>query len=671
MIGTIPIDIKTDKPLLAVSSYNPSKEVKTITDRVKQDYQVGYEILHRKFTEFNDMTLLERMDTDQKAFNTYIEPPSQDPEESWRYFGSRPLTRNKIISIAAHIIAVELFPQIFAQNEADEEDKMSSNVMRDLIEYEIRKSDYDIDFLFSVIAMLVNPVVYLNVEFAEVLQKIKYKNEKGNISTRMVLDELFSGLQINIIPGDEMLISNAYQFNIQKQRFLIHKRFMEYSDAERINGEHENWKYVQQGIKALYNSDDGRFYDSYDEELSTLCEVVTYYNRGEDMEITFINGIYFGDADVNANLMKHRRLILQNGEIVTIPVYPFCKGGHEPIDEKRFFFYKSGVFKLVEDQALLDVMWRMVVDGTFLQIMPPLASHGGEKVNASIIFPGRVTPFGENSKVTPLQAGNPNAGYNAIAQLEKSMSESSQDAFRQGVSNEGTQTAYEISKLEQNAKIQLGIMGTMVGRLVRDLGELMVDEIIMHETVGQVEEITGGETQMKYRTFLLPNKTEGGKTVTKKIVFDGTIIGKKFSDKELKQKQYEILEQEGGIDSDTRIVRVNPERFARNKYTIMVSPDILKPLSDAFQRAFNLEAYQIGRQDPYINQEAWTRDFLVGTVAKGKEDKYMKKMEGMLPADMFKAEGAGANGKPQMDLSKRVVKSGVQAEGGALSELMA
>ena len=69
MIGTI-----TDKQ--SVSEYQPSQEVKDLTAKIKKDYAVGYDIQHRVFAEFNDVSFLSRMDNDQKAFNNYVQSKS-------------------------------------------------------------------------------------------------------------------------------------------------------------------------------------------------------------------------------------------------------------------------------------------------------------------------------------------------------------------------------------------------------------------------------------------------------------------------------------------------------------------------------------------------------------------------------------------------------------------
>jgi len=647
MIGDIPYKKDGVTPDLPQSKYQPSNEIKAFCFRVKKDYTTGYGINHREFTEFNDRNLLDVISDNQKKFNSYVEPQSDDPDEAWRWPGVRPITRNKIISIAAHITATIIYPNVFAQNDADEEDKDSANIMRNLIKWNIKNSDYEISFLFGVIAGLVNPVSYLQAEFAEVMQSIKERQENGEITLKEVVDEVLSGLKTYNVPPDEILIANAYEYDLQKQRFLIRRRFVDYDDLRALHGKHPNFDYVQPGIKTLYSEADSMFYDQVDEELQTLGEEVRYYNRREDTEVIFVNGIYMGDDNVNNNPIKHR-------DNKNRPKYNYVKFGYEPIDEKRFYFYKSAVDKLASDQDLIDVMWRMVIDGTFLAVMPALAVSGSdERIPSSIIMPGAVTNFDQETKVTQISPGsNLVAGFNATREIENSMIQSSQSPISAGIPEKGVRggkggtTAYEIAKTEQNARTQLDLFGKMVAKMVTEYGELMVDLIIHHQTVGEVEEILGGSIRMKFRSFLLPEEIEGGKKITTKIRFADELVGTVLTEEQSKKIGYKIMKEEGGYDADTRIYRVNPEKFSRLKFSMVVNADSFLPKNEEFEKIIKLEAYDRMISSPFVNQEAITRDFLVEPLAKGESDKYMRKnVEKILPQLMAGAPGVTKKGK--------------------------
>src|SRR3990167_8716782 len=98
MIGAIERD-KENKITSSVSAYQPTEDVRVLTEAVSADFNVAYKLQHKPFTEFNDYSLLDRIDIDQKRWNAYRLPQSADPDEAWRWNGVRPITRNRILGI--------------------------------------------------------------------------------------------------------------------------------------------------------------------------------------------------------------------------------------------------------------------------------------------------------------------------------------------------------------------------------------------------------------------------------------------------------------------------------------------------------------------------------------------------------------------------------------------
>ena len=620
MVGELTFkDGKLTTPNASPSGFAPEPEIMVLMAQVKKDYQAGIDVLSSPYAEFGENTLtpLSVAERDQRAFNSWEESEPDDPDVKWRWRGIRPITRNKIISIAGHFIAAMLYPNFFAQNEQDEEDKDAANLMRDLIIWNVENSNYKSSYLLAVIAGLVNPVAYLEVEFARVIRQVK-EVVKGKIKMRDVIDEVLSGFRLHCVPMDEILIGNPYQQNIQEQKFVGRKRLISWDEAKSRYGKHENWKYVQPGVKTIYDIPSNSFFDVYEEEGGDLVDWFIYYNREEDLEVPFINGIYMGKPDPHENLMKHRRVgYTPDNKPVLVPIYPIVKFGYGIINE-RFYFYKSAVNELGPQQRLVDKMWKMVVDATFLQTIPPLAVVGSQVIKSNIIYPGAITQFRDkDTSITPLKVGSELAGaYNILTTAENDMIQSAK--LPQFPQKSGA-TAFEVSQALQQAKVQLGVFGSMIASAVAELGALMVDVVIQHQTIAEVEEITGGTMRMRYKKFLLKDQPEGGRKVTKVI---------ELTNKELTgslEESTKILEEEGGLDSDRRIYRVNPTLFRRRKFLVRIDPDQLYPKNELFDKALKLEAFDRMVNNPLIDQEAITRDFLIEPFAKGETEKYMKK----------------------------------------------
>lgn len=607
-----------------VSLYQPQyPRALEVTLQVLQDYQHGKEVQQKPRSEFNDRSLLSEIDINQKAFNSYVEPRSEDPDESWRAQTVRPITRNKLISIAAHVTSTVLFPNVFAQNDADEEDRGASEVMRSLVEWVIDNSNYSRAFIQAVISALVDPAVIMEAGYVEVMRTVKRKmDEKDEFGYQKykkeeIIDEVLSGFLANVVPCQEILIANIKEPNIQKQRFIIRSQYIDYKEAKQIYGKYENFAFVKPGVYTVFDEGTRTFYDVHDEDSRNyLVNRVIYYSRIDDLELVFINGI----------LMCHPDRPLSRED----KLYPFAKSGYEPLNNGQFFYYKSAANKLGSDQDLVDTLYNMIIDGTFMALMPPMALYGSEDINSSVSIPGSITSFRDpNTKMESLAPKSDiRAGLETIGMVERSIAQSSQDDIRSGNAQSGERTAREVILMEQNARIALGLFGKMIGFLVEDFGKLMIGDILQHMSVAQVDALSGS---LNYRSFLLPDQVIDGKRVTKKIEFTDEYLDKpEMTEGGLNELSFDLLEEEGGLEGSKKIYKVNPPIFRNLKYKIRVDIDQLTPKSKALEKALNLEFYDRAIQNPLVDQEAITRE-MFETYKPGESSKFIKKQEAMAP----------------------------------------
>lgn len=621
MLG--PLDVPTDKNgevLLPVSEFTDvaTPQEMTRTGQVRDDFQTGHTIMNRPYREFNDRSLITYTNDNQQAFNSYIPPRSQDPDDSWRAQTVRPVTRNKLISIAAHITAQIIVPTTNAQNRDDEEDRQAAKVMNDLIEWTIENTMYERKFVDAVIAALVNPATILHAEYVEVMRTVRQRLADGEIDITEAIDDVLSGFQTSVVPSDQLFISNIYEKDVQRQRFLVRRQFISYDEAAVLYHDRENFRFVKPGIQVVFVDRLATFYEQNDEDLDeTQVEVATYYNRGADLQITMVNGIMMDDPN-NPNPRVDK-------------LYPFAKSGYEPVDEGSFFYYKSAADKLGPDQELVDTLYNMVMDGTFLQLMPPMATFGNEELDSNIFVPGSTHSFREDTKIESIAPPSDlRAGLAASGEVERSMSESSTDPRQSGIAGPGEKTAFEVERLEVNARVNLGLFGKMIGFLVEDYGTLMVGDILQHYTVGQVMELTGGDTRLNFRKFLLPNVNETGRSVSRQIEFTTDMASMGEEDR-LKQS-LELFDREGGFDATKRIVQVNPTVFRELKFKVSVDTDAMLPKSKNIEKALRLEAYDRMIQNPLLDPETVTREFLVEAFKPGESDRFMSKKPANAPA---------------------------------------
>lgn len=589
-----------------LSSYQPSQDVIDFTKQVKKDYAEGVRILEHSWVELNDRSIIEDENRGQKMFNAYVDTSVEDPNEAWKWRGTRSMARNKGIAMHAQLTMNYLLPLFVAQNENDEIDRDFSEVMRDIIEWMAQptNSNYQSSFIQIAFGMMYNPVTYLGAEYCEIYQKIKDKTKNGKIEVKEVLDEVLSGFKAPIWSSNQVLITNAYERNIQKQRAIIQRRYAEYSELEAKYGEHKNWPYVQKGIKSIYNDKDGLFYDIRDEDHPNLCAEEIFKCRRDDTEVPFVGGIYLGDSDVKANPIKHR-------DNLNRPKYNVVPFGYLRIGE-HFFYYKSMMNALGWDNMAYDAMSEIVYNRAVLENEMPVAISGSDKVDSSVIFPNAVIAFEDaDTRITPmLPSSNIVAGFNTLREVEKSMSEGSVNDTLSGQLPDASQKAYNVAQAQANAKKNISAIGKSLAESIIIYGDLMKDIALNNVTVPQVEELTGGRMKMKYKTFLLENKKVGGKMADRMIKFDESLIGQEMTKDEKTERSLKLLE-ESGYPTETKSIRlINPEMFAKFKYLTKVDIEEMFTKSSEYMQQMMLALKQMLAQDPYVDQEALTRKFL-------------------------------------------------------------
>lgn len=645
MIANIVTDAKTGEPLnnngqkLSPSAYQPSEEIKKLFAQVQQDYQIGWTLQNRTFDEFDGYSLLERSRLDQQTFGAFVGAQFVPQQKRWRWKGRKNTARNNVIGILAHVIAGMLFPYCYAYNEEDEEDKLTAKVMRILIENHLKKANYELKFLFMMTSALVNPAVFVEVEYLEAMQRIKVKNPDGSYRIEEAVDELLSGLNLNIVPIDSILLSDFFTFDLQRQPNIIRVRRIPWDEARKIyagkyliDGK-DQFDYVTAGMTRVVISgqDNQTLYDiDWTEADANYVQVITAMYRPEDLEVTFVGGVYMGPTkDVyNSNPFKHRRMSLIKDEWISIPVYPYAKSGFEPLDPAgRFAYYKSACFKEFWDDASQNRAYQLAQDGMSLDVIKPLFMSGVTKVDSTVMVPGATIGMPMGATVTPYQL-SPNlaAALNIMRVNKDDMSLSTQDQLQSGVAEKGV-TATASMKAEQNAKVILGVFATMIADLVKQVGELTMDCIIMHTTIGEIDATIPGNLKMKFRKIMVKGK-ENGKDITNKIEFDSTLMGDKLTKEKANDLEWDMFFKNGGEKSTQISYKVNPYKFSRNQFSLYIDPQTIISRSMGTDQLRKDRAFNILMSPavaPFIDQKEVVDKFVLEEYSDGDPDQFKKK----------------------------------------------
>ncbi len=651
---------------LAESSYNPPEEIKKLFARIQTDYSTAWRLQHRTFDEFDGISLLDRARLDQQTFGAYVGAVQESANKSWRWKGRKNTARNKVIGILAHLISGMLFPYCYAYNEENEEDETTARVMSILVEDHLKKADYEMKFLYMVTSALVNPAVHVEVEYVQALQKIKEKLADGTYKITEAVDMLLSGIGLNIIPIDQILCADFFTNDIQRQPFMVRVRRIAYDEAREIYaGKYmddgvDRFDYVQAGKTRvmLTGQENQTLYDiEWTEADRNYVQEITVQYRPEDLEVTFVAGVFFGEyKDVyNSNPFKHRRMSLIGDEWKTIPVYPYAKTGFEPLDPAgRFYYYKSACFKEFWDDASINRAYQLAQDGMFLDVIKPIFMSGVAKIDQSVMVPGATIAMPTGASVTPYSLSpNLTAALNILRVNQDDISESTQDALQSGIAQKGV-TATASMKAEQNAQVILGVFATMIADLLRQIGELTSDCIIQHTTIGELDATIPEALLMKYKTIMTKTK-ENGQEKTHKIEFDSDLMGMKLTKEKANEMEWDMYEKVGGSESKMTHWKVNPYKLARTSFGFYVDPNQIMSRSlgtDQLRKERALNTMLRPEISPYINIPEVIDEFVLKEFGGADPDKFKKSPE-EIQQNMMLGQGAGGSPAPAVPIPQQ------------------
>lgn len=613
-----------------LSSYLPDDLERKAINSILNDFRLGWQTMHLPRPEFNDFSLYQRHLVDMMAFNTYQEndgqPAMEDRLGGWKSRAMRPIQRNKAISIAAHESARLTIPKIFAFNEQNDEQLDSAKVMGYLVDYAREQSNYNYQAIFRVVASLYSPISWGYTEYAEVHRTIKdSRGADGAWSYKTEIDEGESGFKHLTIPTDQMFFSNFFERDVQKQDFLIMRRIISYGRAKNKYGNRKNWPHVQPGILVVMDDANTGFYQVYDPHMrqTDVEEVIRWRKNGDgscdiDSKLEMVNGVLMSEPDAANPRMDHQ--------------YPFDAFFYLPINE-RCIAGKSLIFAMGPETSLLNTQYQMINDGSYLNLFPPTVTTGSDKVGVDVIVPGLNLAFAEKDvEIKRLETTNSQslmAAMKVMEQVEASLNQSSQDPVQQG-QNPGTpSTAYEISRIEQNAATVLGLSMKFISQHAIDFGKLLLSDILQYLTIADVENITEEEGLM-YKTFF--TKEPGTTGRMNKIKFLDNLPDT-ISDNDKLKMSFQIAMEQGGIKSDVQLFKVNPTMFRSFRYRFTVDADVENPRSADLERAMDLETYDRAIANPMADQEKIFTDLLMATNPKTSRDpeKYVKKQPVMPP----------------------------------------
>lgn len=598
--------------------HDPSEKEKKAINLVYGRYHDMLTTRARRYRYFNDRTLLEYIDDNTRRWNGYI-PPRDDLTMDWQARVFNNFTRNVTINFLSKVALNRPKAKIVATNNDGFEDTLRAHILSKLLEHADKKENGEWKFFQVGLEQVTKGTVVTYEGFRKIKRKVKEVVKYDPTTGKFEYDEKeildYNDPYAVIIPLEDFFIGNIWQPDMQLQPDVLWRQIVRSSEAEEEFRKYANWSHVKPGN---YTTDVTEL-PFYKERLSMVdietdqVEILRYFNRLKDRMVIIANGVVLYDGPIP---FAHKK-------------YPFASTIYEPfaID---FFYGKSLPDKIATDQDVINTLWNMMLDQSYLSIFKPILNDDPDDDEETVLIPGLVKKVNNKESYRVLsELTGPDSGHFNILQFAMRFAQDNSGSMTGGAAAQtphgGKVTARQALMQEEQTRSVLGLSAKMLEKWARDASELRLKVILQFATIPEkVEDITGKKDAMKmfYRTLRLDG-TE---------LSDGT-HGTAFlrfakSDKNLPLPDDIAVEETAAAmqGKNIEIHAVTPDYIRNVDFDVQIIPESSYLQNKSIEQALGMEFIQMATGNPVIaplmNPEELAREFLA--INEKDPDRFMK-----------------------------------------------
>ena len=440
--------------------YSPSPEYQKVVNDVYDRFWDARKLREQAFAYFNNRTLLEYIEDSTKRFNSIVE--ERDDLKDWQARVFDPVTRDKTISLLAKAAQNRPASQFFGRFD---EDKSKGRILESMVEFSKDLDDED-ELIF-----------YAMLEAATKGTIVGFEGfEKDYRENRKVYG--------SIVPLEEFYPTALGVRKIQDLADCFWVTEITLGEFKKLFGLLTDAEYVETGSLVLQH--ENPFLKDYiDSNLGDFVQIIRYYNQVDKQYVLCANGVWLNpgpDGTIQKLPWKHGKL-------------PFWRAIFEPL-AADFFYGMSFPDKLKGNQDVLNTLYNMMLDQSFLSIFKPLITNSMDEIEDQILVPGRQIAVDDpNNWGKELQISGPDsAHFNILQFVKRSMEESSSSSLEQGVAGLGGRTtATEIERASKAIEDIIGMFGRFMEWGVRDKDRLRASNVLQYYTKPILAKALGDE----------------------------------------------------------------------------------------------------------------------------------------------------------------------------------
>jgi hypothetical protein len=632
--------------------WQPSQKEASHLKLIFRKFNSASESRSRKYRILNDRTLEEYWNDSEERWLSLIPTKRKKP---WQSAVVKPVTRNKCIGIIANLLDQFIEPDITAELEGRVVEE-AARAIKDLIKHSQEKDRYVLKMLLLLTETVSKGTAFIDESYVMEVRKIKEIKSWDPLTNEMETEKKeiidYEGFRSAVIDPREIYLGNIFEFDIDRQPFIFRRQVLNFHDAKIRYGQLMNWKFVKPGVRNTEEEDAaGDYFEPQitgDMEENDV-EVLHYWSKPDDEIAIIVNGI----------------LLTKLGTPIpyTHKKYPITKSIFE-VMSSRFAYGKSMPDRLQGEQDVIDTLYRMVIDKSYLSIFPPLLAKGFEKITTDIIVPGKVTPVDSESEISVPAgvAGGVGNELNLISYIEGSMDRSSIDPQQLGASASGERSATQVLEAKRGAQTILGLFGFMIAFAVEDMMALRVQNILQFWAKEERLIMKDGQRESIANIFQLQDQElNDGSLGTREI---------SFLPENIQPSSIEIFREEKRLKrrgKNMNKVFIDPEKIRQYNWVVRVKANPSNRMSPELRKVLGLEFY-----NQFVNEPLIIREKLVADTMKlwdKDPSEYIKSKE-QLQAEQQKAQQA-AQAEAQAKQGGRVPNQRSQQKGNLTSQLAA
>ena len=569
-----------------METYTPTAEEQEKVGYVYSEVKDMFEALNTSYREFNDRTLVQFLDDNQKRLNAYVPDRESQGKQAWQANFFSKTTRNKTKALIAGIASNPPEISMTAWNERGNASVLRAEVMKTMVDASYVQGDNNpqLNMYLDGWNCSCNGTVVRYDTHLKVKGKVKvvkdYDPTTGELTVDETEDVIVDECAEIDVPVQSFLVRDAYISEVQKQPAIAWVEYVDKDKAEFEWGGFKNWKHVKNSKELVGEENIQTFFkQEWDSRVKDeKYEVVRYYRKhGKDGDIyrVVINGVLILDAPLLWG-KKNKK-------------YPFAKGIFEPFSNASFFWGNSLPNILMGEQDVENALINSFTDEAYRSVTTPMLIGAVNKDYFDLEddnVDGDTRIYVEDvTQVVPMPVKGITQGEIAMLNIVKGgMEDDSTDKVQGGASGSGS-TAREIVIANERAEQIKGLFFIMMTDLWLQKYRLRTINILMNYSDLHIKNVVGEDGQESvqelFRVFRLPSvELSDGKIGTKQI----EVVGGK--EKLARPYALDVRETQAELEGQPmEIMQVTSDYLDDYDYIIRIEPEGMYQKSKALKMA--------------------------------------------------------------------------------------